>query len=188
MKSISAKLFLAILGLTSLMLVATLLLARWSFDQGFLDYVNSQQQRHMSRMAEDLSEHYVENGYQWNEASDQAFMAAFHKWYPRPGGRGRKKHGPSFRSSFNESDFFEGASPLPRSDRNHTNRINDDHKRDGFGSKKKDKRGGRDGRRFPHELIVLFDIDGTPISGDAKLLEGSDTLTVDIMLENKQMG
>ena len=39
--SITQKLVAAFLGLTLLVLIATLGLARWSFEQGFLDYVNA---------------------------------------------------------------------------------------------------------------------------------------------------
>ena len=39
--SLSQKLVVAFLGLTLLVLTATLGLARWSFEQGFLDYVNA---------------------------------------------------------------------------------------------------------------------------------------------------
>jgi len=39
--TISKKLILAFLGLTLVVLISTLGLARWSFDQGFLDYVNA---------------------------------------------------------------------------------------------------------------------------------------------------
>ena len=84
MKSISLKLFFALLSLTTLVLVATLLLARWSFDQGFLDYLNSQQQRRLTNMATDLSEHYVDNGYKWTEETTQAYQEAYRKWFPGP--------------------------------------------------------------------------------------------------------
>ena len=42
--SIAQKLVSAFVGLTLLVLIATLGLARWSFEQGFLDYVNALEQ------------------------------------------------------------------------------------------------------------------------------------------------
>ena len=54
MKSISTKLFLALVGLTTLVFVETLLLARWSFEQGFLDYVRAQEERRLNSLAADL--------------------------------------------------------------------------------------------------------------------------------------
>ncbi|WP_445773167.1 ATP-binding protein [Shewanella sp.] len=51
---ISQKLFLAFVGLTSIVLIATLSLARWSFDQGFLDYINSLEQERLASLSDDL--------------------------------------------------------------------------------------------------------------------------------------
>jgi len=73
MKSISTKLFLALLSLTAAVLLATLFLARWSFDYGFLDYLNAQQQLRLNNMASDLSIHYEDNGGRWSEASVQEY-------------------------------------------------------------------------------------------------------------------
>ncbi|MGX9461901.1 ATP-binding protein [Shewanella sp. A14] len=51
---ISQKLFLAFVGLTSIVLIATLSLARWSFDQGFLDYINGLEQERLQHLSDDL--------------------------------------------------------------------------------------------------------------------------------------
>ncbi|GGQ18831.1 ATP-binding protein [Shewanella litoralis] len=51
---ISQKLFLAFVGLTSIVLIATLSLARWSFDQGFLDYINSLEQERLASLSEQI--------------------------------------------------------------------------------------------------------------------------------------
>ena len=48
--SISHKLVAAFVGLTLLVLTATLGLARWSFEQGFLDYVNALEQQRLERV------------------------------------------------------------------------------------------------------------------------------------------
>ncbi|MFT5574454.1 MAG: two-component system sensor histidine kinase BaeS [Cryomorphaceae bacterium] len=83
MKSISTKLFLALVGLTTLVLVATLLLARWSFEQGFLDYVRAQEERRLISLAADLASHYVANDSAWGEDSPQIFEQILDKWHPR---------------------------------------------------------------------------------------------------------
>jgi two-component system sensor histidine kinase BaeS len=97
MKSISTKLFLALVGLTTLVLVATLLLARWSFDQGFLDYVRAQEERRLNSLASDLASHYVANGNAWSEQSPQVFEQLLNKWHP--GARGPLV-GPGARDKF----------------------------------------------------------------------------------------
>lgn len=63
--SISHKLMLAFLGLTLIVLVATLGLARWSFERGFLDYVNAQEQVRLTRISEDVGRLYIESNRQW---------------------------------------------------------------------------------------------------------------------------
>ena len=63
--SISQKLMLALLGLTLMVLIATLGLARWSFERGFLDYVNALEQTRLTTISEDLSVFYVDNGSTW---------------------------------------------------------------------------------------------------------------------------
>lgn len=178
MKSISAKLFLAILGLTSLMLVATLLLARWSFDQGFLDYVNSQQQYRLSRMADDLSEYYINNGRQWDDLSSQAYLDIFQKWYPRAG-RARRKHRHPL------SPPRRGGPPRElRPDEDRPGHF--DHDQTKF--KHEDRRGnGRDGHR-PLEPIALFDTENEPLAGDDELLKGLPILKVDIIVDDEKVG
>lgn len=63
--SISHKLMLALLGLTLVVLIATLGLARWSFERGFLDYVNALEQTRLTRMGAGMAQLYVENGSRW---------------------------------------------------------------------------------------------------------------------------
>lgn len=53
--SISKKLILSFLGLTLVVLVATLGLARWSFEHGFLDYVNALEETRLQLLATSLS-------------------------------------------------------------------------------------------------------------------------------------
>jgi two-component system sensor histidine kinase BaeS len=58
---ISQKLFLAFVGLTSIVLIATLSLARWSFDQGFLDYINGLEQERLQHLSNELLTLYAAN-------------------------------------------------------------------------------------------------------------------------------
>ncbi|ATC96376.1 ATP-binding protein [Pseudoalteromonas tunicata] len=70
---ISKKLTIAFVGLTSLVLIATLSLARWSFEQGFLDYINALEQERLQRVGHDLVEHYQANGESWRSLRPPQF-------------------------------------------------------------------------------------------------------------------
>ncbi len=73
--SIAQKLVAAFVGLTLLVLAATLGLARWSFEQGFLDYVNALEQRRLERVEGDLAQEYVSAGNNWKTLTEQRFSA-----------------------------------------------------------------------------------------------------------------
>lgn len=70
---ISHKLMLTFVGLTLLVLVATLGLARWSFERGFLDYVNALEQVRLERLAVDLEQEYLAAGNSWSELNTRHF-------------------------------------------------------------------------------------------------------------------
>lgn len=71
--SITHKLVLAFFSLTTILLVATLGLARWSFQQGFLDYVNALEQTRLEIIRDDLAEEYAEAGGSWSSVSPRRF-------------------------------------------------------------------------------------------------------------------
>jgi len=60
--SISHKLLLAFVGLTTVVLTATLILARWSFENGFLDYMNALEQQRLEWLAAKVADYYLEHG------------------------------------------------------------------------------------------------------------------------------
>jgi two-component system sensor histidine kinase BaeS len=60
--NIFRKVFLSFLGLTALTLLITLGLARWSFDQGFLNFVGGLEQQRLSLLGETLSNVYSRDG------------------------------------------------------------------------------------------------------------------------------
>ena len=57
---------LAFLGLTLVVLIATLGLARWSFERGFLDYVNALEQTRLERVSINLGRLYLANNQDWD--------------------------------------------------------------------------------------------------------------------------
>ncbi len=65
--SITQKLVIAFLSLTAIVLAGTLLLARWSFQQGFLDYVNALEQKRLQLTAEELAELYMFRNRNWQQ-------------------------------------------------------------------------------------------------------------------------
>lgn len=71
--SISKKLILSFLGLTLVVLVSTLGLARWSFEQGFLDYVNALEETRLQLLATSLSREYLDAGNSWSTMTEQRF-------------------------------------------------------------------------------------------------------------------
>lgn len=56
--NISKKLILSFVGLTSIVLLATLLLARWSFEKGFTEFLHAQEQARLGRIARDILDEY----------------------------------------------------------------------------------------------------------------------------------
>ena len=56
------KLFLSFLAATALVVVVTLLLTRYSFNRGFIDYMNQLQSERLTTLSAELATHYVEFG------------------------------------------------------------------------------------------------------------------------------
>ncbi len=77
------------LGLTLLVLLATLGLARWSFERGFLDYVNALEQERLERIALELEQDYLAAGKSWAFLTPEIFDALLRPSAPAgPGPRG----------------------------------------------------------------------------------------------------
>tara|TARA_R110001592_G_scaffold357416_1_gene660664 strand:- start:248281 stop:249732 length:1452 start_codon:yes stop_codon:yes gene_type:complete len=86
--SLAQKLVVAFLGLTLLVLTATLGLARWSFEQGFLDYVNALEQTRLERVRDDIALEYRNADHSWASLTPSRFNALLARSIPTgPGGR-----------------------------------------------------------------------------------------------------
>ncbi|WP_144208996.1 ATP-binding protein [Shewanella donghaensis] len=92
--NISKKLFLAFVGLTSVVLIATLSLARWSFDQGFINYINTLEQERLERLSIDLTALYSESNSNWDNVTSAQFsgLFRFHSPNPRPFTQSERSH------------------------------------------------------------------------------------------------
>lgn len=76
--TITHKLILAFTALTLLILIATLVLARWSFERGFLDYVNAIEKTRLEQISNELSEEYVKAGSNWDSMTSEHFNEVVH--------------------------------------------------------------------------------------------------------------
>lgn len=80
--TISKKLVLAFLGLTLVVLIATLGLARWSFERGFLDYVNALEQGRLESVSVSLAREYVRKKRDWSRLTERRFSALLREFRP----------------------------------------------------------------------------------------------------------
>ncbi len=163
MKSISTKLFLALLGFTSVVLLATLLLARWSFDYGFSDYLNAQQQLRLNNMADDLSAHYEQNNGSWSDSTSSAYRDIYRKWFP-----GRASRSLRLRGQRPFDDF------RPRVD---DSQSGADRARSGVDGKK----------RFKEPIVVLNSVGGY-VAGHVGVIDGKELMSASIIYQEKVVG
>ena len=84
--NIFRKVFLSFLGLTALTLLITLGLARWSFDQGFLNFVAGLEQQRLSLLGEKLSGIYARD-HNWQRVVDSGLERYLTADPLRQGGR-----------------------------------------------------------------------------------------------------
>lgn len=68
---ITRKLFFTFLGVTTCVLLANLALARWSFQQGFLDFINALEQERLSLLSRELKREYIWNNNSWDNLDFQ---------------------------------------------------------------------------------------------------------------------
>lgn len=78
MLTISKKLTLAFVVLTIIILIATLGLARWSFERGFLDYINTIEKIRLETLAESLAKEYANADKTWSTLNEEMFGRLLH--------------------------------------------------------------------------------------------------------------
>ncbi len=72
--------------------MAALLLARWSFDQGFLDYVNALEHDRLTHIAHDIEDYYLSHDASWSGFDERTFRQIVDRHQPtgpRRGGQHR---------------------------------------------------------------------------------------------------
>lgn len=80
--TVAHKLIVAFLGLTIVLLIVTLGLARWSFERGFLDYSVALEQERLGRLAERLKEEYQQSGRNWAWVDGRSFASLLSEMTP----------------------------------------------------------------------------------------------------------
>lgn len=93
---ISSKLFLSVLGLTSIILLATLSLARWSFERGFLDFITLQEKERLQSIADDLIEYYQQHNRSWGDLTQQDLESYLSRHFPAQRPRPQNRPPPRF--------------------------------------------------------------------------------------------
>lgn len=89
--TITLKLLPIFLGTTAVVLLAALGLARWSFNQGFLDYVNALEHDRLSRIALDLVQFHEPTGVTpFPDLDPHTFMRIVQSHSPRGPGDGQR--------------------------------------------------------------------------------------------------
>jgi two-component system sensor histidine kinase BaeS len=152
--NLSKKLFLSLVGLTGIILIVTLLLARWSFAQGFSDFVNAVEQQRLSRLANDVREVYQAN----NETWDSSAIASINRTFLQHSNIQNNRPGPKHRP--------------PRPDYDNREERRDD-KRQVLSrpapppSDRKNRPPPPAQRIAPAKIVtVLYDLNGNKLAGD----------------------
>ncbi|MBO1254543.1 HAMP domain-containing protein [Alteromonas sp. 5E99-2] len=133
---ISQKLFLTFIGYTAVVLIVALLLARWSFQQGFFEFTKGLEEQRLQRLADDLIFRYRQNDESWQfiraNSLGESLSDSHHPGPPRgpiggqnrrPPPRGVPEHrnrdsqiGPLITLYSNEGDWLSGVKDKRRVD------------------------------------------------------------------------
>jgi len=111
--SLAQKLFTAFLGLTLVVLAATLGLARWSFERGFLDYINTRERQRLEWTRDILAKEYESSGGNWESMTSRNFseILNFAQHLPDDDNVGDRPAPPPPGRGGPDSDFFSPHSP-----------------------------------------------------------------------------
>lgn len=156
---ISHKLFLSFLGLTGLILIATLSLARWSFEQGFLDFIKGMEKERLQRISIQLVEEYQVSGNSWEQIKQLGLMNFIE-------GQNRRNRPPRRQDRSPRGQHPRGQHPPPR---------------------RTDQQGGPKSMRGAPPT-ALYDINGEWVSGFANTKEKDSTNQMDVYFSGQLIG
>ncbi len=188
MKSIGAKLFLTFLGLTSVVLIITMGLAKWGFEYGFMDYRRSLEKGRLEYMSSHVEQHFESNGGRWTDLTSVFFDQLVRDSFPdRKKGAKRRNHPPNRGGEPREEDRHDVGRPI----------FKDSQRRRKIGKEqmKPFGRGNGVGTRLrpksSPELRAktgLFDLSGEKIAGDISHVESEGLSRHTLMLNGKKIG
>lgn len=158
------KLTVVFFGLTIFILLVTLGLARWSFERGFLDYVNALEYKRLYALADRLERDYIDAGNTW--AGFSRGDLEFAQRYSHQG------DGPKLNLSNHRSHRHYGEKK-----RYHSR-----------GKKKKKSSYPHSQNGKTHRVkTALYGVDGELIAGSA-IMPGADFVTVPVTVAAKKVG
>lgn len=156
--SLTRTLFASFLALTALVLVATLGLARWSFERGFYEYVRTLERYRLEAVADDLLALYPRLGRNWRALGEETFDEIVARHTPPPP-RPLLERG------------VDGVAAVPAA------LSSGDASRDGAAN----------GRRIGPRT-ALFDADGGWITGRTLQLDDADYVSVPLTFDGERVG
>ncbi|WP_394133146.1 ATP-binding protein [Shewanella maritima] len=165
--NVTQKLFLAFVGLTSVVLVATLSLARWSFDLGFVNYIESLEYERLADLSESFSELYGQSSEDWSNVSSTQYREILRTF--APGGRQLPRRGPRQAASPSDSSLEDIAETAPNIRRGPPPHLRGDL--------------GLPPRRFGPPTAI-YNIDGMRLAGN-KILDLEESISVPVLFNQQ---
>ena len=162
--TIVQKLTIAILSLTLLVLIATLSLARWSFERGFMDYVSALEQSRLEQVPAAIAQEYINAGRNWSTLTSQRLEAVIRGLRPTTYSR----------SSANERRIrSQNETELPS---------------EVFLETQQDESSSETFRGRPDPPTAVYGSYGELIAGDDLTLYGGETLSLPILVDDVIIG
>ncbi len=163
--SVQYKLLGAMVGITAATLIVTLILARWSFDAGFLDYINAREIQRLENLAQRLADQYQSYG-TWPSSLESALLSEIER-SSMQSHRPPPPHPPGTRPPGHDRPPREHPPGLrPGPDRH------------------------RERRKPPPPAMpatVLLSTTGSPVAGDPDIIQ-QQHLAVDVLVEGIAVG
>ncbi|MEO0574970.1 MAG: ATP-binding protein [Pseudomonadota bacterium] len=174
--SITYKLTIALVGLTLLVVTATLSLARWSFNRGFLEYINTQEQQRLNGVRQTLADDYVAAGNTWDTLDTRRLNAQL---------RTTPFDVLADTRLDRKAESRPNARPGARADEGRSNRSERGEARPPPG-RGRPPRGGRE--RIPLPPTALYDQQGRQVAGQNLNFAGDNVIRVPIVVDGETVG
>lgn len=170
---IAHKLSLTLVGVVLLVLLVNLVMARWSFQQGFLNFVISVEQQRLQELSMHLVTEYQISGNNWNSLKEMGVQGFLDNYQDVLGSKTRPPRPHSERGAKGESPERKrgGRPPPPRPEHHRPEPRNSTKAMGGKGPN-----------------TALFDSAGDYILGNDMSSSGAPAVSVDVVSEGKRVG